>query len=133
MPPPSFIDQSTRVLRALTASDGSVTSADIDLGPNPGVMGQKGEIVIEIPAISSTLLASADTLVVAVQTGNSAAPSTAQGFSKTLTGNGSNSAAQEYRFRPPSDIGRYVNVKFTTAGSTGDMSGISAGITFRKD
>lgn len=129
---PSFKDINLTVTRALTASDGSVTSSDIDLGcSSPGDSVKDVELVIEIPSLTSSELASADTLVVLVQSGESATPSTSAGLSTTITGTGSTIAAQTIRYRLPSTIGRYVNVKFTTAGTTGDMSAKSATISLR--
>jgi hypothetical protein len=77
------------------------------------------------------LLPSADTLTITVQAGAAAAPTTTLNLVKVITGTGSTIAAQELRFRLPSDCPRYVNVKFVAAGGTGDQSGVSATIALR--
>lgn len=113
------------ITRALPTSDGTVTSSDFDLGANPDEL-ENIELLIEVPSLTSTNLPSADTLTITVQSGDSATPSTSTGFVNVITGTGSTIAAQEYRFRLPSTIGRYVNVKFVAAGGTGDISAKSA-------
>lgn len=123
-------DASLTVTRALPTADGTVTSSDIDLGPGP-YQGENFELSIEVPELSSTLLPSADTLTITVQAGASATPSTTLNLVKVITGTGSTIAAQELRFRLPSNCGRYVNVKFVAAGGTGDQSGVSATIALR--
>ena len=118
-------DPEMQKTRALTASDGSVTSADFDLGSDP--VPENLEFLVTIPALTATELASADTLTILHQGGDSASPTTALD-SQVLTGTGSAIAESYYRFRPASDSGRYHNFKFTTAGTTGDMSAKSATI-----
>jgi hypothetical protein len=114
---------------ALTAADGSVTTPDLDLGPNTGDHFPEGHILeISVPSLSGTELPNADTLTAVVQHGDSAAPTTA--FSPSLTfvttGTGSTIAAQTIRYKLPHNVNRYVNVKFTSAGTSGDMSAKSA-------
>ena len=118
------------VTRALPTADGTVTSSDIDLGA-VSYQGENFELSIEVPELSSTLLPSADTLTITVQAGAAAAPTTTINLVKVITGTGSTIAAQELRFRLPSDCPRYVNVKFVAAGGTGDQSGVSATIALR--
>lgn len=126
-------DAGLSVDRALTAADGSVTSADLDLDAvQPGVTLEACELLVEIPALLAAELASADTLTIAVQAGAAAAPTTAlRGMGAVITGDGNAIAAQSFRFRLPSDCPRYVNVKFTTAGTSGDMSDKTATVSLR--
>ncbi len=125
-------DTLTTVTRALPTADGTVTSSDIDLGAvNGGLSVENVELSIEVPELSSTLLPSADTLTITVQGGAAAAPSTTLNLVKVITGTGSTIAAQELRYRLPSNCPRYVNVKFVAAGGTGDQSGVSATIALR--
>lgn len=129
-------DLNLTVTRALTASDGTVTSDDIDLGASSSQGGagssvKDAELVIEVPSLSGSELASADTLTLTVQSGDSATPSTSMNLVKVITGTGSTIAAQEVKFRLPSNVGRYVNVKAVTAGTTGDMSAKSLTISLR--
>lgn len=118
------------VTRALPTADGTVTSSDIDLGAD-SYQGENFELSIEVPALSAVLLPSADTLTITVQAGAAAAPTTTLNLVKVITGTGSTIAAQEIRFRLPSDCPRYLNVKFVAAGGTGDQSGVSATIALR--
>ncbi len=123
--PRSIQDALLTVSKALTASDGSVTTDDIDLGPNTKDHFVEEHILeVSLPELSGTELASADTLVVLVQHGDTAAPTTAfnPSLTKTITGDGNTIAAQTLRFKLPHDVNRYVNVKFTSAGASGDMS-----------
>ena len=126
-------DAATTVTRALTASDGSVTSSDIDMGgTNPYThLTENIELDVYIPELAAAELASADTLVVLLQHGAAASPTTSLGISKTITGTGSTIAAQNLRFKLPPDTLRYVNVKFTTAGTSGDMSDKTAIVSLR--
>ena len=123
-------DANTTVTRALPTADGTVTSSDLDLGADT-YKGENFELSIEVPALTSTHLPSADTLTITVQGGASATPSTTLNLVKVITGTGSTIAAQEIRFRLPSDCPRYINVKFVAAGGTGDISGVTATIALR--
>jgi hypothetical protein len=115
--------------RLLTASDGNVTSPDIDLGTNSkGFLTEEHELEVLIPALTATQLASADTLTILLQGGSAVTPTTSLGLSAVLTGTGSAIAQTSFRFRLPANCPRYVNAKFTTAGTTGDMSAVSASV-----
>lgn len=125
-------DTDLTVTRALPTADGTVTSSDLNLGAVSAGLSLEGvELSIEVPALTSTHLPSADTLTITVQGGASATPSTSLNLVKVITGTGSTIAAQELRFRLPSDCPRYVNVKFVAAGGTGDISGQTATIALR--
>lgn len=118
-------DDSWKVTRALPTADGTVTSTDFDLGADV-YKGENYELEIELPALTATHLPSADTLTITVQAGSSATPTTSLGMVTVVTGTGSTIAAQVIRYRLPSNVARYVNVKFVAAGGTGDISGVSA-------
>lgn len=120
-------DDALKITRALPTADGTVTSDDFDLGSDV-YKGENYELEVTVPALSATLLPSADTLTITVQSGSSAAPSTSANLVKVITGTGSTIAEQTVRWRLPSNVGRYVNVKFVAAGGTGDQSGVSATI-----
>lgn len=125
-------DNDLTITRALPTADGTVTSSDFDLGAvSPDVTAETFELVLEIPALSATLLPSADTLTITVQTGAAVTPTTSTNQSRVITGTGSTIAAQELRFRLPSNVARYVNVKYVAAGGTGDMSGATVTQTLR--
>jgi len=129
-------DLNLTITRALTSADGSVTSTDFDLGAvstggRAGSSTRNVELVVELPALASSELNTADTLTITVQTGDSATPTTSANLVAVVTGTGSAIAAQTLKFRLPPTVGQYVNVKFTTAGTTGDMSAKSATISLR--
>ena len=123
----NIADAALTISRALPTADGTVTSADFDLGAD-AYKAENFELEITIPALSATLLPTADTLTVTVQGGATAAPSTSLGLTHLTTGTGSTIAEQKVRFRLPSNCPRFVNVKFVAAGGTGDQSGVSAAI-----
>lgn len=129
-------DLNLTITRALPTADGTVTSSDFDLGcsssqGSAGAVVRNVELVIEVPALTSTHLPSADTLTLTVQSGDAATPTTTMNLVKVITGTGSTIAAQEVKFRLPSTVGRYVNVKFVAAGGTGDISGVTATLSLR--
>jgi hypothetical protein len=115
------------ITRALPTADATVVSTDFDLGAvSPGVTAEGFELLLAIPALSATLLPNADTLTITVRSGSTATPTTSLGIVRVITGTGSTIAAQEFRVKLPSNVGRYVNVQYVAAGGTGDMSGVSA-------
>jgi len=125
-------DLALTITRALPTADGTVTSTDFDLGnSSPDVTAESFDLVLAIPALTSTHLPSADTLTITVQSGAAVTPTTTTNLVKVITGTGSTIAAQEVRFRLPSTVGRYVNVKYVAAGGTGDISGVSVTQTLR--
>ena len=125
-------DAFLKVTRALPTADGTVVSSDFDLqAVSPDVTAESFELVLEVPALSAVLLPTADTLTITVRSGAAAAPTTSLGLVRVITGTGSTIAAQEFRFRLPSTVGRYVNVQYVAAGGTGDQSGVSVTQTLR--
>jgi hypothetical protein len=120
-------DASWVITRALTASDGTVTSTDFDLGAG-AYKGENYELEVTIPALSAVQLASADTLTLTIQGGAAAAPTTSLNIVQVTTGTGSAIAEQVLRFRLPSNCPQFINAKFVTAGTTGNMSTVSATI-----
>lgn len=117
------------VTRALPTADGTVTSADLDLGADDHKP-EEVELEIIVPALNATQLPNADTLTITVQGGASATPTTPLFVLPTITGS-TGYAGGTFRFRLPSNCPRYVNVKFVAAGGTGDISGSSATIQLR--
>lgn len=125
-------DLALTITRALPTADGTVTSTDFDLGAvSPDVTAEAFELVLAIPALTATHLPSADTLTITVQSGAAATPTTTLNLVAVITGTGSTIAAQTVRFRLPSTVGRYVNVKYVAAGGTGDISDVSVTQTLR--
>ena len=118
-------DTDLTITRALPTADGTVTSADFDLGADI-YKGENFELEVTIPSLTAVLLPSADTLTMTVQGGAAVAPTASLNLVQITTGTGSTLAEQKIRFRLPSNCPRYVNVKFVAAGGTGNMSGVSA-------
>ena len=114
------------VTRALPTADGTVTSADIDLGADVHKP-EDVELEITIPALTATHLPNGDTLTITVQGGAAATPTTALFGLPVITGS-TGFAGNAYRFRLPSDCPRYINVKAIAAGGTGDISAVDATI-----
>jgi hypothetical protein len=115
------------ITRALPTADGTVTSADIDLGVTPRFSPENVELEITVPALNSTQLPNADTITITVQGGAAATPTTLLWVAPVITGS-SGYAGGVLRYRLPSNCPRYLNVKFVAAGGTGDISGSSATI-----
>jgi hypothetical protein len=112
------------VTRALPTADGTVTSADFDLGAD-AFKPEEMELEITVPALNATQLPNADTLTITIQAGAAATPTTTLAVLPVITGS-SGYAGGITRFRLPSNVARYVNVKFVAAGGTGDISGATA-------
>lgn len=119
-------DYAHTITRALPTADGTVTSTDIDLGA--GVYKDENyELEITIPALTATQLPNADTLTITVQAGAAASPTTAVAVLPVITGS-TGHAGSVIRYRFPSNVARYANVKIVAAGGTGDISASSATI-----
>lgn len=116
-------DKAHIITRALPTADGTVTSADIDLGL--GIVPENIELEITIPALNATQLPNADTLTITIQNGAAATPTTALHILPVITGS-SGYAGGTFRYRFPSTAARYANVKIVAAGGTGDISGATA-------
>ena len=115
--------------RLLTAADGTVTSPDLDLGTNTkAFLTENQELEVRIPALTSVQLASGDAIAIVIQGGAAAAPTTSLGLSATLSGSASGTVETAFRFRLPANCPRYVNAKFTSSGTSGDMSAVSAAV-----
>ena len=112
------------ITRALPTADGTVTSSDIDLGAG-AYKHENYELEITIPALTIVQLPNADTLTVTVQAGSAAAPTTMLHVFPVITGS-SGHAGSVLRYRFPSNVAQYANVKIVAAGGTGDISASSA-------
>lgn len=119
-------DKDLTITRALPTADGTVTSADFDLSAAP-YKGENMELEITIPALTATHLPNADTLTVTVQNGTAATP-TATLFALPVITGSTGYAGGTFRFRLPSNVARYLNVKAVAAGGTGDISAVNATI-----
>ena len=105
---------------ALPTSATSVTTEDIDLGPNSkGFFTENHELEISVPALTAAQLPSGGSITILVQNGASLPNTTSTQFTRVISGTGSAIAAVVQRIRLPSPALRYVNVKFTYAGTVG--------------
>jgi len=116
-------DAAFSITRALPTADGTVTTADFDLGT--GVKPENVELELVIPALNATQLPNADTLTITVQHGAAATPTTELLRLPVITGS-SGYAGGTFRLRLPSNTLQYLNVKIVAAGGTGDISGATA-------
>lgn len=123
-------DKLLQVTRALPNGAANVTSTSIDLGhgANGGNLADH-EFLIEAPAVNTTQLPNAQTLIYDVVTSDNAdlsSPTTAVTAALTQTGAGGvGAAAASQRVRLPTDCKRYVGLKCTKSGA-GDASGSEA-------
>jgi hypothetical protein len=117
---------------ALPTADGVSYSATIDLGDVDSV-GENHELLITVPDLTVTHLPNADTLTVAVCAGAATDPTALIADSiEVFTGaGGAGASGATTRYRLPSDCPRYVRVRFTAAGGTGDMSAVDAVVGLR--
>ena len=117
---------------ALPTADGTSYSTTIDLGDVDSV-GENHELLITIPDLTVTHLPNADTLTVAVAAGAATDPTALIADTiEVLTGaGGAGATGTTTRFRLPSVCPRYVRVRFTAAGGTGDMSAVDAVVGLR--
>lgn len=117
---------------ALPTADGTSFSTTIDLG-TAGYKGENMELLITVPDLTFTHLPNADTLTVAVAAGAATDPTALIADAiKVFTGaGGAGATGATTRFRLPSDCPRYVRVRFTAAGGTGDMSAVDAVVGLR--
>ncbi len=118
-------DASLQVTRALTAADGSVTSGDLNIGTAGFPQAEGWSFGVRLPLIATALLAAADTITIELLNGAAATPTTVIA-TKVVTGTSADTPAQTVRLGVPRDAGAFFAVKFTTAGTTGDMSGLTA-------
>jgi hypothetical protein len=117
---------------ALPTADGVSYSATIDLGDVDSV-GENHELLITVPDLTFAHLPNADTLKVAVCAGAATDPTALIADSiEVFTGaGGAGASGTSTRYRLPSDCPRYVRVRFTAAGGTGDMSAVDAVVGLR--
>ena len=117
---------------ALPTADGTSYSTTIDLGDVDSV-GENHELLITIPDLTVTHLPNADTLTVAILAGAATDPTAVIADSVlVMTGaDGAGAAAASVRFKLPSTCPRYVRVRFTAAGGTGDISAVDAVVGLR--
>jgi len=120
----------TKTIALPNGASGSVTTADIDLGSTQGNGGtdfpEETEVLITVPALTTTMLPDTRTLTIQLQNGAAATPTTAFLDAIVIAGAGGvGYAGGTFRRRVQSNALRYLNAKFTTGASTTDMSTLS--------
>ena len=118
--PRKIQDALLTITTALPTADGTVTTADFDLGIKPGDL-ENYELEITVPALTATQLPDADTLTITVQSGAAAAP-TALFISLPVITGSTGYAGGVFPLRLSSPVSQFVNVKVVAAGGTGDIS-----------
>jgi hypothetical protein len=113
-------DALRQVIPSLPGVNGTVTSADLDLGATP--LNDDREIAIDVPSLSAADLPNGTTLTLTIQAGAAPGPNTSVGIVRQIVGTGGTINAQQFRARLPANTGRYYNLKIVAAGGTGDMS-----------
>jgi len=123
---------------SLPTADGTAYSTAIDLGAlasytlNPSPGGRfVGELLIEIPALTTTQLPDDDTITFSILSettldangidGNSTVE--AADIAKVTGAGGAGISATNFRYGIYSNFPRYIGVKAVAAGGTGDISG----------
>ncbi|QDT39730.1 hypothetical protein [Stratiformator vulcanicus] len=121
--------------KALPADASAVTSDAIDLQVTPtGDFLANCEFLLEAPALATGELGDDDTMtydLVASEAADLSNPVTLASALITQTGaGGAGAAAATARYRPPTDVKRYVGFKATNSAA-GDASGKSATLSLR--
>lgn len=132
-------DAQTRVTRALPAGAETVVSTAIDLGHGEkGCFLANAEFLLEAPAVDDTQLPDAETLIYDLWHDTDPAFGTEVLLADNLitqTGaDASGAAAVQRRFRPPTDVKRYVRLKITASaelGSGGEGDGSDESATLK--
>jgi hypothetical protein len=112
---------------ALPSSAGSTQSASIDTGNVDGEFLAKVELLITAPALTVTQLPNSATVTYSIEhSADNSSWSTLQASVLVQTGaGGAGAAAATARYRPPTNVKRYIRLKATTATSPGDCSGVN--------
>jgi hypothetical protein len=128
MTKPTMRDASASVTRSLPNGAANVSSTPIDLmaGANSDFVAPV-ELIITAPAVNATQLPDTQTLTYELEhsaDNSSWSPLARQVIIQTGAG-GAGAAGSAKRFKPPTDVFRYVRLKATKSG-TGDASGAEA-------
>ena len=116
---------------ALPNGAAATVSDDFDLGLSV-FKNEAMELEIKIPAITVAKLADGETLTVAILGDSTATPTTviADKIEIVLGATGTDpSVARIVRYRIPSDMPRFMAVRFTKTGAGEDASSIDASVT----
>lgn len=135
MPGPLLADANLKTTKALPSGASNVTSTFLDLGESTnGVFLNTAELLIELPAQATGVLGDSTTIICDVLTSPNAdgsGPTTVAKSVLTQTGaGGAGASATSVRYKPTSDVQRYIGVKATKSAS-GDASGTSMTVSLR--
>lgn len=114
--------------KALSNGAGATSTDGFDLGHNAALLGRNlanFDILIEMPALTTTELPDAETYTMSIETDDNAAFSSAKilhaNVMQQVGAGGAGAVAKSERVRLPSNCERYVRVKGTKTG-TGNVS-----------
>lgn len=112
------------VARAFGAAGATVTSASIDLQPEPALVGALSDVLIQTPALTTGEIASAQTITIRIHDSadNSSFANIPELESLTITGGGSGAGAGTRRMRLPPSVRRYIRLNMVTGAGAGDPS-----------
>lgn len=121
-------DSQLVLTKALSNGAGNTATDPIDLGHNAALLGRNladMEILIEMPALTTTELPDTNTYIMSIETDDNAGFSSAKilhaNVQQQTGAGGAGAAALSTRVRLPTDCERYVRVKGTKTG-TGNVS-----------
>lgn len=126
---PNVRDSNLKVTKALPNGSANVTTDAIDLGNSSrGDFVAGVELLISAPAMGATPMPDAKTMkydIIHSVNSDLSSPATLVAAAITQTGAGGvGCAAVEYRWKPPSNVRRYIGVK-ATGSASGDATGVS--------
>lgn len=132
---PLLGDAALKTTKALPNGAANVTSNFLDLGESANAQFlANGELLIELPAQVTGVLGDATTIICDVLTSPNADgsnPTTVAKAVLTQTGaGGAGAVATSARYRPTSDVQRYIGVK-ATKSAAGDASGTSMTVSLK--
>lgn len=115
----------TKALHSGAGSD-SITGFDLGLTTKSDFV-TPCELLLTAPALTTSALPDAGTMIYTVETDDNSSFSSATNLGTILTqtgAGGAGAAAATARWKPPTNVERYIRVKATKSG-TGDASGVS--------
>lgn len=121
-------DSQLVLTKALSNGAGNTATDPIDLGHNAALLGRNladMEILIEMPALTTTELPDTETYIMSIETDDAVGFGSAtvlyENVMKQTGAGGAGAAAKSTRVRLPSTVERFIRVKGTKTG-TGNVS-----------
>ena len=118
-------DEALKVTKSLPAGNATTVTTGIDLGHSANGQPPRLELLMEVPALTEAELGNSATLKLEVYHDTAVAFGTEGSLygtpNLTVTGSGGAAAASK-RVALPTNVGRYVRVKATTASNPGNAA-----------